>query len=38
MKKNDLMDELIADKMSKMLAARAERFDVVRRKPISVSD
>lgn len=30
------MDELIADKLSQMLAARADKFEVVRRKPIKV--
>lgn len=36
MKKSDVMDELIAEKLSKMLASRAERFDIVRRKPMHI--
>ena len=30
------MDELIAEKISKMLASRADRFEILRRKPVKV--
>ena len=35
-KKNDEIDKLIAGKFSTMLAARAELFETIRRKPIQV--
>ena len=36
LKKNDEIDKLIANKFSTMTAARAEAFEVLRRKPIKV--
>jgi hypothetical protein len=36
MKKSDTMDELIAEKLATMLASRAGRFSVVRRKPMRI--
>ncbi len=30
------MDSLIAQKLSKMLAARADKFEILRRKPVAV--
>ena len=38
LKKSDTMEEFIAEKLSKMLAARASQFEIVRRKPIKVAE
>lgn len=37
LKKNDEIDRLIAGKFSAMAAARAEAFEIMRRKPIKVN-
>jgi hypothetical protein len=36
LKKNDEIDKLISNKFSAMAAARAEAFEVMRRKPLKV--